>query len=104
MFTARAITIEDIGYKIGHPYPTVDPTGRFVYVSVFAPPWRAQLHNTAGIAKFNLETGVATIVPFVGRQHGRRRNSRADDDFTPKRARRINAFPVGTERQIGGPD
>ncbi len=63
---ARAITIEDIGYKIGHPYPTLDPTGRIVYVSVFAPPWRAQLHNTAGIAKFNLETGVTTIVPFVG--------------------------------------
>jgi DNA-binding beta-propeller fold protein YncE/cytochrome c553 len=63
---ARAITIEDIGYKIGHPYPTVDPTGRFVYVSVFAPPWRAQLHNTAGIAKLNLETGAVTIIPFVG--------------------------------------
>ena len=62
----RAITIEDIGYKIGHPYPTVDPTGRFVYVSVFAPPWRAQLHNTAGIAKLNLETGAVTIIPFVG--------------------------------------
>ena len=62
----RAITIEDIGYKIGHPYPTVDPTGRFVYVSVFAPPWRTQLHNTAGIAKLNLETGAVTIIPFVG--------------------------------------
>jgi mono/diheme cytochrome c family protein len=62
----RAITIEDIGYKIGHPYPTVDPTGRFVYVSVFAPPWRAQHHNTAGIAKLNLETGAVTIIPFVG--------------------------------------
>ena len=62
----RAITIEDIGYKIGHPYPTVDPTGRFVYVAVFAPPWRTQLHNTAGIAKLNLETGAVTIVPYVG--------------------------------------
>jgi DNA-binding beta-propeller fold protein YncE/mono/diheme cytochrome c family protein len=62
----RAITIEDIGYKIGHPYPTVDPAGRFVYVSVFAPPWRAQLHNTAGIAKLNLENGAVTIIPFVG--------------------------------------
>jgi len=62
----RAITIEDIGYKIGHPYPTVDPTGRFVYVSVFAPPWRTQLHNTAGIAKLNLETGAVTIIPFIG--------------------------------------
>ena len=62
----RTITIEDIGYRIGHPYPTVDPTGRFVYVSVFAPPWRGQLHNTGGIAKLNLETGAVTIIPFVG--------------------------------------
>jgi mono/diheme cytochrome c family protein len=62
----RAITIEDIGYKIGHPYPTVDPTGRFVYVSVFAPPWRGRNHNTAGVAKLNLESGAVTIVPFVG--------------------------------------
>jgi mono/diheme cytochrome c family protein len=62
----RTIAIEDIGYRIGHPYPTVDPTGRFVYVSVFAPPWRAQHLNTAGIAKLNLETGAVTIIPFVG--------------------------------------
>jgi mono/diheme cytochrome c family protein len=62
----RSITIEDIGYKIGHPYPTVDPTGRFLYVSVFNPPWREKLHNTAGIAKLNLETNAVTIVPFVG--------------------------------------
>jgi mono/diheme cytochrome c family protein/DNA-binding beta-propeller fold protein YncE len=63
---ARAITMEDIGFKVGHPYPTVDPTGRFVYVSIIAPPWRGQLHNTGGIAKFNLETGAATIIPWVG--------------------------------------
>jgi len=62
----RAITMEDIGFKIGHPYPTVDPTGKFVYVSIIAPPWRAQLHNTGGIAKLNLETGATTIIPFVG--------------------------------------
>jgi mono/diheme cytochrome c family protein len=62
----RAIGIEDIGYKIGHPYPTVDPTGRFVYVSVFAPHWQSKLHDTAGIAKLNLETGTVTIIPFVG--------------------------------------
>ncbi|MGE3842852.1 MAG: hypothetical protein AB7I50_14850 [Vicinamibacterales bacterium] len=62
----RTISIEDIGYRIGHPYPTVDPTGKFVYVSVFAPPWRSQLKNTAGIAKLNLETGAVTIIPYVG--------------------------------------
>lgn len=62
----KSITIEDVGYKIGHPYPTVDPTGRFLYVSVFNPPWRERLHDTAGVAKLNLETNAVTIVPFVG--------------------------------------
>jgi DNA-binding beta-propeller fold protein YncE/mono/diheme cytochrome c family protein len=62
----RTITIEDVGYRIGHPYPTVDPTGRFMYISVHAPPWQAQLHNTGGIAKLNLETGAVAIIPFVG--------------------------------------
>lgn len=61
----KTISIEDIGYRIGHPYPTVDPAGRFLYVSVVAPHWR-NLHNTAGIAKLNLETNVVTIVPYVG--------------------------------------
>jgi DNA-binding beta-propeller fold protein YncE len=63
---ARAVTIEDIGYKVGHPYPTMDPTFRFMYVSIIAPPWRGQSHKTGGIAKLNLETGVATIIPWVG--------------------------------------
>lgn len=62
----KTIAIEDIGYRIGHPYPTVDPSGKFVYVGIFAPPWRSQLHNTAGIAKFNLETSAVTIIPYVG--------------------------------------
>jgi DNA-binding beta-propeller fold protein YncE/cytochrome c553 len=62
----RTINIEDIGYKIGHPYPTVDPAGRFIYVSVFNPPWRERLHDTAGIAKLNLETNAVTVIPFVG--------------------------------------
>ena len=57
----RAITIEDVGYRIGHPYPTVDPTGRFLYVSVFAPPWRAQLHNTGGIAKMSQPWPSSTL-------------------------------------------
>ncbi len=62
----KAITIQDIGDYMGHPYPTVDPTGRFLYNAVIAPSWRSQLHNTAGIAKINLETGGVAIVPFVG--------------------------------------
>lgn len=63
---AKAITIQDVGYRMGHPYPTVDPTGRFLYNAVFAPPWRGKLHDTAGVAKINLETGGVVIVPYVG--------------------------------------
>ena len=63
---AKVITIQDVGYMMGHPYPTVDPTGRFLYNAVFAPPWRDKLHDTAGIAKINLETGGVAIIPYVG--------------------------------------
>jgi DNA-binding beta-propeller fold protein YncE len=62
----KSITIEDVGYRIGHPYPTVDPAGRFVYIGLHSPPWRGQNHNTGGIAKFNLETNAVTIIPYVG--------------------------------------
>ncbi len=44
----------------------MDPAGRFLFTSVFSPPWRGQNHNTAGIAKVNLETNAVTIIPFVG--------------------------------------
>ncbi len=62
----QAVTMEDVGFKVGHPYPTMDPTFRTMYVSIIAPPWRGRLHNTAGIAKYNLETGVSTVIPWVG--------------------------------------
>ena len=62
----QAITIQDVGDYMGHPYPTVDPTGRFLYNAVFAAPWRSKHHDTAGIAKINLETGGVVIVPYVG--------------------------------------
>lgn len=63
---AKAITIEDVGYKMGHPFLTVDPTGKFLYTSLVAPPWREHLHNTGGIGKINLETGAVTVIPFTG--------------------------------------
>ena len=62
----KTVSMEEIGYKIGHPYMTVDPTGRFLYVAIVAPPWRTQGHNTAGIAKYNMETGAVNIIPYVG--------------------------------------
>jgi mono/diheme cytochrome c family protein len=62
----KAITVQDVGDYMGHPYPTVDPTGRFLYNAVFAAPWRSKHHDTAGIAKINLETGGVAIIPYVG--------------------------------------
>ena len=62
----RTMSIDDIGYRIGHPYPTVDPTGRFLFIGLHNPPWQGQHHNTGGIAKLNLETGAVRIIPFVG--------------------------------------
>jgi DNA-binding beta-propeller fold protein YncE len=62
----RAITMEDTGYRIGHPYSTVDPTGRYLYVAVVAPEWRSQVPNTGGIAKIDLESGSTVIIPAMG--------------------------------------
>lgn len=62
----KSITIEDVGYRLGHPYSTVDPTGRFLYVAVVAPEWRNQVSNTGGIAKIDLETGAVVIIPAMG--------------------------------------
>lgn len=62
----RAITEDDTKVKMGHPFLTVDPTGKFLYVSVVAPEWRDKLHNTAGIAKLDMEKGTWTVIPYVG--------------------------------------
>ena len=62
----RTVTIDDLGYRIGHPYPTVDPTGRFLYIGLHNPPWQGRNHNTGGVAKLNMETGAVRIIPFVG--------------------------------------
>jgi mono/diheme cytochrome c family protein/DNA-binding beta-propeller fold protein YncE len=62
----RTVSIEDIGYRIGHPYPTVDPTGRFLYIGLHAPAWRGKVHDTGGVAKLNLETGAVRIIPYIG--------------------------------------
>jgi len=62
----RTINMDDLGYRIGHPYPTVDPAGRLMFIPLHAPPWREEHHNTGGMAKLNLETGAVAIIPFVG--------------------------------------
>lgn len=77
----QAITIEDVGYKMGHPFLTVDPTGKFMYISVVAPPWRTELHGTGGIAKMDLETGDVAIIPYTG-DHPIGITNTADGKFT----------------------
>lgn len=62
----RAVTIEDTGYKMGHPFLTVDPTGKFLYISLVAPAWRDVTYETGGIAKLNLETGAVTVIAGTG--------------------------------------
>lgn len=62
----RTVSIQDIGYRIGHPYPTVDPTGRFLYIGTHAPAWQGKVHDTGGVAKLNLETGAVRMIPYIG--------------------------------------
>jgi len=57
----KAITSEDVG-SMGHPYGSVDPTGKFLYVAL-ATPERVE----ASIAKVNLETGAVIRIPGVGK-------------------------------------
>ncbi|HBY93703.1 MAG TPA: hypothetical protein DEP84_06990 [Chloroflexi bacterium] len=62
----RAITYEDTRYQMGHPFLTVDPTGKFLYVQLEITAWRDIAEDIGGIAKINLETGAVTIIPGVG--------------------------------------
>lgn len=64
----RAITTSDVPSqegRIGHPYLTVDPTGRFVYQAL-RPGVAFGEAATAGIAKVNLETGAITFISGLG--------------------------------------
>ena len=62
----KAITMDDTGYPMGHPFLTVDPTGKYVYVSLKMAAWAGETHDVGGIAKINLETNAVTIIPGVG--------------------------------------
>jgi hypothetical protein len=109
----RAITFDDMGgHKMGHPYTTPDPTGKFLYVSLVAPEWRSQLHNTGGIGKFNLETGDLTVIPYTG-NHPIGITHTADGKFTYvidgegsyvyKIDNAKNAVVASTSAGVGGP-
>jgi len=54
----KAITLAEVG-PMGHPYSTVDPTGKFLYVSMSSGPIRSA-GGLAGVAKVNLDTGAVT--------------------------------------------
>ncbi|MBI4319745.1 MAG: hypothetical protein HY675_14750 [Chloroflexi bacterium] len=61
----RAITYDDVR-PIGHPYPSPDPTGKFLYISMGSPQIQEAESKIAGIAKLNLETGAVTAIEGVG--------------------------------------
>jgi hypothetical protein len=62
----KAITTEDTGYKMGHPFLTVDPTGKFLYVNLEQAAYSAVTEEIGGLAKINLETYAVTIIPGTG--------------------------------------
>jgi len=61
-----AITVEDTGYWMGHPFLTLDPSRKFLYVGLKNAAWATEAKDVAGLAKINLETRAVTIVPAVG--------------------------------------
>lgn len=64
----HAITTEDTGYWMGHPFLVVDPARKFLYVGLKMAAWADVTKEVAGIAKMNLDTWAVTIIPAVG-QH-----------------------------------
>jgi len=62
----KAITMDDTGYPMGHPFLTVDPTGKFLFVSIKLQAWADTTHDVGGIAKINMENWAVTLIPGVG--------------------------------------
>lgn len=61
----QAITYDNVR-PMGHPYPSPDPTGKFLYISMGSDTIREADSYQAGIAKFNLETRAVTVIDGVG--------------------------------------
>jgi DNA-binding beta-propeller fold protein YncE len=61
----RTITREEVG-KMGHPYATVDPSGKFLYVANSSTEVREAPFEGAAISKVNLETGTVKVIPETG--------------------------------------
>lgn len=62
----KAITMDDTGYPMGHPFLTVDPTGKFLFVSLKMAAWSGATHGVGGIAKINMENWAVTVITAVG--------------------------------------
>jgi hypothetical protein len=62
----KAITMDDTGYPMGHPFLTVDPTGKFLFVSLKMAAWATTTHGVGGIAKINMENWAVTVITEVG--------------------------------------
>ncbi|MBI4301358.1 MAG: hypothetical protein HY664_01985, partial [Chloroflexi bacterium] len=62
----KAITVEDTGYWMGHPFLTVDPARKFLYVGLKMAAWADKLEGVGGLAKINLETRAVTVIPAIG--------------------------------------
>ena len=62
----KAITLDDVG-PMGHPYSTVDPSGKFLYMNISSPEIR-EAGGLAGVAKVDLEKG--TITQILGMHAG----------------------------------
>ncbi|MBI2916642.1 MAG: hypothetical protein HYY01_01500 [Chloroflexi bacterium] len=62
----KAITTEDTGYWMGHPFLTVSPDRKFLYVGLKMAAWSDEVAEVGGLAKINLDTWAVTIIPAVG--------------------------------------
>ena len=56
-------TVEDVMMPMGHPYNTVDPTGKYLYISLSSTPLR-DANGMTGIAKVDMEKN--TVVTVLG--------------------------------------
>ncbi|MBI5878748.1 MAG: hypothetical protein HZB53_13945 [Chloroflexi bacterium] len=61
----RAITYDNVR-PMGHSYTAVDPTGKFMYISMGSDTIREGESYEAAMAKFDLETGKVTVIDGVG--------------------------------------
>jgi DNA-binding beta-propeller fold protein YncE len=77
----KAITAEDVGYPMGHPYSTVDPTGKFLYIGLSSPELR-EAEGAAGVAKVDLDKGAVKLILGIRGGHPIGIVHTADGKFT----------------------